>query len=37
MQHPNEKTITLPKGVKGAFFVRIITQTESITKKIVVE
>ena len=37
VQYPNEKTITLPTGAKGAFFVRIITQRESITKKIIVE
>jgi len=37
VQHPRENTITLPTGIKGAFFVRIITQAESVTKKIIVE
>ena len=37
VQHPRETTITLPTGVKGAFFVRITTQTESVTQKIIVE
>ena len=37
VQHPNEQTITLPTGAKGSFFVRIITATESVIKKILVE
>ena len=37
VQHPSENTITLPTGIKGAFFVRITTQKESVTQKIIVE
>jgi Zn-dependent metalloprotease len=37
IQNPNDNTITLPSGAKGTYFVRITTETESITKKILVE
>jgi hypothetical protein len=37
IENPTDNTITLPNGAKGTYFVRIITETESITKKILVE
>ena len=36
-QNPKDNTITLPSGAKGTFFVRITTEAESVTKKILVE
>ncbi|MDR0367702.1 MAG: T9SS type A sorting domain-containing protein [Bacteroidales bacterium] len=37
VQNPTDNTITLPSKVKGTFFVRIVTSTESVTRKILVE
>jgi Zn-dependent metalloprotease len=35
--NPDDKTIQLPADTKGVFFVRITTQTECVTKKILVQ
>ncbi len=37
VQNPTDNNITLPIGAKGTYFVRITTETESITRKILVE
>ncbi len=37
VQHPTNNNITLPNGAKGTYFVRITTETESVTRKILVE
>jgi hypothetical protein len=37
MENPVGNTVTLPNGTKGTYFVRITTETESVTKKILVE
>jgi Zn-dependent metalloprotease len=37
IQNPTDNNITLPNGAKGTYFVRITTETESVTKKILVE
>jgi hypothetical protein len=37
IQNPSDNTITLPNGAKGTYFVRITTETESVTRKILVE
>ncbi|MDR1181062.1 MAG: M4 family metallopeptidase [Bacteroidales bacterium] len=37
VQNPDNTTVNLPVGTKGAFFVKIITQTETVVKRIIVE
>ncbi|MDR1180549.1 MAG: C10 family peptidase [Bacteroidales bacterium] len=37
VQKPNNTTVNLPVGTKGTFFVKIITQTETVVKRIIVE